>query len=257
MNFRVEIPTYRGPLDLLLYLVRKHELDIVDIPIAKVTRQYLEYLEILQALDVNGVADFLELASTLIEIKSKLVLPTQEEADEQVLDDPRDQLVTRLLEYKRFKDAASLLEDRGRAWQQRFRRMVDDLPPRKIDPAEQPIDEVELWDLVSALNRLLRDNRSVQPTNIVYDDTPIEVYMSDIHQRLATHGEVRFLSLFEKSTEKTKIVGIFLALLELIRNFGVAAQQNDGDQEIWLTPGQNFQKDAAFEKVKDYDHGVT
>lgn len=250
MNFRVEIPIYRGPLDLLLYLVRKHELDIVDIPIAQVTQQYLQYLDILKAMDVNSVADFLEMASTLIEIKSKLVLPQQEAADEETIDDPREQLVERLLEYKRFKDAASLLDDQGRHWQRRFHRMADDLPPRRIDPADQPINEVELWDLVSALNRLLRDNKAVQPTNIVYDDTPIRVHMKYVHGRIVAEEKVRFHTLFSQDATKTRIIGIFLALLELIRHYNVLAHQEDGTTDIWITAGEGFQAEVQFEDVE-------
>jgi len=255
MNFRVEIPIYRGPLDLLLYLVRKHELSIADIPIALVTNQYLQYLEILKALDVNSVADFLELASTLIEIKSKVVLPQQEEADEQVIEDPRDELVSRLLEYKRFKDAASLLEDHGQEWQQRFHRIADDLPPRRVDPADQPINEVELWDLVSALNRLLRDNKSIQPTNIVYDDTPIQVHMAHLHRQLVEHGKIQFHDVFPSDAAKMTIIGIFLALLELIRNYHVSAEQADGDPQIWISTREGFQTDVEFEDVDDYAPG--
>ena len=110
MNFRVDLETYRGPLDLLLYLVRKHEVDVLDIPIALITRQYLEYLEILESLDVDSVGDFLEMASTLVEIKSRLALPNTCE-EEETLEDPRNQLVEQLLEYKKYKDAASMLED--------------------------------------------------------------------------------------------------------------------------------------------------
>ena len=255
MNFRVEIPIYRGPLDLLLYLVRKHELDIVDIPIAQVTHQYLEYLEILKALDVNSVADFLEMASTLIEIKSKLVLPQVDDTEEEAIDDPREQLVQRLLEYKRFKDAASLLEDQGRHWQRRFTRQADDLPPRKIDMADQPIDEVELWDLVSAFNRLLRDNKRQQPTNIVYDDTPIQVHMKYVHERLVQEGKVRFHSLFPADAAKTRIIGIFLALLELIRHYNTLAHQDENSEDIWITTGEGFQTVVQFEDVDQYESG--
>ena len=122
MDFRVALDSFRGPLDLLLYLVRKHEVDVTDLPIALVTEQYLAHLEVLTALDVNSVGDFLDIASTLIEIKSRLVLPRGgEESDE--WDDPRDGLVERLLEYKKYKDAASMLEERSRDWQQHFPRV--------------------------------------------------------------------------------------------------------------------------------------
>ncbi|MFN3149053.1 segregation and condensation protein A [Bremerella sp.] len=255
MNFRVEIPIYRGPLDLLLYLVRKHELDIVDIPIAQVTQQYLAYLDILKAMDVNSVADFLEMASTLIEIKSKLVLPQVEDSDEEAIDDPREQLVERLLEYKRFKDAASLLEDQGRNWQRRFTRIADDLPPRKVDMADQPINEVELWDLVSALNRLLKDSKAQQPTNIVYDDTPIRVHMKALHQRIVQEGKVRFHTLFPPDAAKSRIIGIFLALLELIRHYNTLAHQDEGESEIWITAGEGFAAEVQFEDVDEYEPG--
>lgn len=255
MNFRVEIPIYRGPLDLLLYLVRKHELDIVNIPIAQVTQQYLAYLDILKAMDVNSVADFLEMASTLIEIKSKLVLPQVEDADEETIDDPREQLVERLLEYKRFKDASSLLEDQGRNWQRRFTRIADDLPPRKVDMADQPINEVELWDLVSALNRLLKDNKAQQPTNIVYDDTPIRVHMKAVHERIVQEGKVRFHTLFPPEAAKSRIIGIFLALLELIRHYNTLAHQDEGESEIWLTAGEGFSAKVQFEDVDEYEPG--
>ena len=138
MDFRVQLDTFRGPLDLLLFLVRKHEVDVCDIPIALITDQYLEHLEVLQQLDVNEVGDFLELASTLVEIKSQLVLPRGGEEVE-AWDDPRDELVQRLLEYKRYKDAASMLDERSRDWQQHYARLASDLPPRDIDPAGQPI----------------------------------------------------------------------------------------------------------------------
>ncbi len=112
MSFRVALDIFRGPLDLLLYLVRKHELDILDIPVATIAQQFLAYLEVLQELDVNAVGDFIEMASTLLEIKSRLALPAGEEESEEV-EDPRGELVERLLEYKKFRDAASLLEEQG------------------------------------------------------------------------------------------------------------------------------------------------
>jgi chromatin segregation and condensation protein Rec8/ScpA/Scc1 (kleisin family) len=173
MDFRVELDTFRGPLDLLLYLVRKHEVDVADIPIALITDQYIAHLEVLQQLDVNAVGDFLDLASTLIEIKSQMVLPRGGE-ESQEWDDPRDELVARLLEYKQYKDAASLLDERSRDWQQHYPRLASDLPPRHVDPAGQPIHEVELWDLVSALGRILRDNQAAERAGIALVEESME-----------------------------------------------------------------------------------
>ena len=149
MTFRVDVELYRGPLDLLLYLVRKHEVDITDIPIAKFANDYFQYLDVLEKLDFDAVGDFVEMASILVEIKSRLVLPKVEE-EEEPWEDPREGLVERLLEYKKYKDVASILEERGREFQQSYSRQANDLPPRTLDPGEQPIREVELWDLVSA-----------------------------------------------------------------------------------------------------------
>lgn len=238
MNFRVDLSIYRGPLDLLLYLVRKHELEIGDIPIALITEQYLAHLAVLEQLDVNAVGDFLELASTLMEIKSRLVLPAADEVD-QPLEDPREELVQRLLEYKRFRDAASLLEERSRQWQRRYPRLSDDLPPRKIDPAQQPIREVELWDLVSALGRLIKENRP-SPTNIVYDDTPVSTYMGRIHTRLLSEPRVAFSELFSPGMHKSAMIGVFLAVLEMVRHYNVLTHQEDGQGEIWISRGEAF-----------------
>lgn len=239
MDFRVQLDIFRGPLDLLLFLVRKHELDVRDIPIALVTEQYLAYLEILQQLDVNEVGDFLELASMLVEIKSQMVLPRGGE-EAAVWDDPRDDLVQRLLEYKRYKDAASMLEERSRDWQQHYPRLASDLAPRQVDPAGQPIHEVELWDLVSAMGRILRESQQVKPQEVVYDETPIQVYMQQIHERLAAARRAAFSEMFQPGMHKSAIVGVFLAVLELVRHHSVRAEQNDLHGEIWLVPGESF-----------------
>jgi segregation and condensation protein A len=254
MNFRVDLDLFRGPLDLLLYLVRKHEVEIGELPVAAIAEQYLEYLEVLERIDVNAVGDFLEMASTLAEIKSRLILPRAEEVDEP-LDDPRQELVRRLLEYKEFKDAASILEERGRAWQERSPRLAIDSAPRQRNLADEPILELELWDLVSAFGRIMRDQRAVTSASIVYDDTPIHVYMARIHQRLLERGPTPFSALFEPGMHRSSHVGVFLAVLELIRNHGVRADQNDLFGEIWLSPGGAQPESAEFAPVASYEHG--
>ena len=250
--FRIELDTYRGPLDLLLYLVRKHEVEIADIPIAMITDQYLQYLDLLQELDVNAVGDFVEMASTLIELKSKLVLPQVEEEVEPI-DDPRDELVERLLEYKKYKDAASVLEEQSVTWQQRYPRMANDLPPRKIDPADQPLQELELWDLVSAFGRVVRDREATRPSNIVYDDTPIHVYMERMHRQIAEHGAAYFSEMFDPGMHKSAMVGVFLAVLELARHHSVRAEQSELHGEIKIVAGETFQEEIDLSNVDTYD----
>ena len=236
MSFRVDLDIFRGPLDLLLYLVRKHELDVVDIAVAPIADQFLEYLAVLQQLDVNAVGDFLEMASTLVELKSRMILPQGDEVSEEV-DDPREQLVRRLLEYKQFKDAASMLDERARDWQERFPRIATDLSSHRRDPAEEPIRGLELWDLVSAFGRLIEQHQSNLPSSIVYDDTPIQVYMDRIHHLLREQHRLAFTELFQPGMHKSTLIGMFLAILELIRHHGLHAEQNDSFGEIWLALG--------------------
>jgi len=251
MSFRVALDIFRGPLDLLLYLVRKHELDILDIPVATIAQQFIEYLEVLQELDVNAVGDFIEMASTLLEIKSRLALPTEAE-DAEEIEDPREELVERLLEYKKFRDAASLLEAQGRAWQEHLPRLANDLPPRRIDPAGQPIQEVELWDLVSAFGRIVRDSRVTPQPSIVYDDTPIHVYMQRLHQRLVEDGRAAFSQMFYSGMHKTAMIGVFLSILELVRHHSVRTEQEDVHGEIWILPGEAFSGSLDVSNVDTY-----
>lgn len=250
MTFRVDLDTFRGPLDLLLYLVRKHEVEIIEIPIAQITEQFLQHLAVIEQLDVNAVGDFLEMASTLIEIKSRMVLPRGDEVEEE-LEDPRQDLVRRLLEYKKFKDAASILEERSRAWQERFGRLASDLPPRERNLADEPIHEVELWDLVSAFGRVIRDNQAASASSIVYDDTPIHVYMSRIHQQLLVSARLAFSELFQPGMHKSALIGVFLAVLELVRHHGIRAEQNDVFGEIWI------QADLGSADSLDHARGET
>jgi segregation and condensation protein A len=253
MDFRVDLNIFRGPLDLLLYLVRKHEVEIVDIPISLITDQYLQYLAVLEQLDVDAVGDFLAMAALLIEIKSQQVLPRAEEIEEE-LDDPRQELVRRLLEYKRYRDAASILEERSRDWQTRYARLASDLPGRDRNLADEPIQEVELWDLVSAFSRIIRESAAAKPANIVYDDTPIHVYMARIHARLLERGQLAFSDLFSVSMHKSALVGIFLAVLELVRHHRVRVEQNDLFGEIWVLPNPECSEPLDLSNVDEYEH---
>ncbi len=252
MPFRVDLNVFTGPLDLLLYLVRKHEVDIVDIPIAAVTVQYLEYIEVLEQLDVGEVGDFLALASTLIEIKSQQVLPRADEV-EGAVDDPREELVRRLLQYKKYRDAATMLEERSEQWQQRYPRLADDLPPRRRNLAEEPIQEVELWDLVSAFGRIIRETKAAKPSSIVYDDTPIHVYMTQIHTQLTERGQLSLGELFTPDMHRSRMVGMFLAVLELVRHYRIRVEQNQLFGEVWILPNPDCTEPLDFSDVDNYD----
>ncbi|MCH7989998.1 MAG: segregation/condensation protein A [Planctomycetes bacterium] len=238
-EYRVELDLFHGPLDLLLYLVRRNEVDILDLPIAKITAQFVEFLEVLEFLDLDLVSDFLVMASSLLEIKSCRVLPqTEEEPEEEPVsdEDSRGELIKQLLEYKKFKDAAKLLEEQAAQWQERFPRLSDERPSRGKDPTIDRIKEVELWDLVSALGRVLKRRDVTKETRIRHDETPISVYIAQITLRVRKEGRVPFSSFFEGSNRKTRIVNIFLAILELIRHQSFRADQPTEFGEIWILP---------------------
>jgi segregation and condensation protein A len=239
-SYRVELETYSGPLDLLLYLVRRTELDVLELSIARVTSQYVAFLDILKFLDLDAVGDFIVLASTLVEIKSRQVLPQDpgESAEDSpvVEDEARSELITRLLEYKRYKDAASALEERAAEWQQRFPRLSDDRPQVGRDHAADPIREVELWDLVSALSRVLQKKHVEETSAIRYDETPIAVYSERIAALVRETGRVAFSQFFEQANERSRIIGVFLAVLELLRHHGFRAEQPTAYGEIYVLP---------------------
>jgi segregation and condensation protein A len=180
----------------------------------------------------------LELATRLMEIKSRMMLPRHEEEidkEEAVVEDPRQDIVQRLLEYKKYKDAASLLAEQGQIWQQRFARRTNDLITEGVDPGQQPLHEVELWDLVSAFARVVRDSTTGLPKSIRYDDTPIEVYMDRIRERLTSESPLAFTSLFQPGMHRSQMISIFLAVLELIRHHHVQVEQVELFGEIWIS----------------------
>ncbi|MFG0288236.1 MAG: segregation and condensation protein A [Rhodopirellula sp. JB044] len=237
MTFRIDLPVYRGPIDLLLYLVRRQELSLSEMSLSKVVSQYVEYIEVLEELDLGEVGDFLDLAATLVEMKSLAVLPKiEDDHEEEAIDETHDELVHKLLEYKEIRDAASVLDEMSSRWQTRFERLSDDLPTRRNDPADQPIVELEIWDLVSAFGRIMRESAGPPPTEVIYDDTPIHVYMQQIHEKLADRERVELIDLVEPGMHKSAYIGWFLAMLELTRHHGAAVTENDnGDIEVVRT----------------------
>ncbi len=226
-EYRVNLDVYNGPLDLLLYLIRRDEVDIYDIPIAHVTEQYLRYVEMLKGLDPNLAGEFLVLAATLMEIKTRMLLPTPPpaeggEAGLQI--DPRAELVKQLLQYKAFKDVSGKLREAGDLQALKFPRPA---PEGLADRAEIPLEDVQVWDLVDAFGRLM-EAIGHRPTSheVIYDDTPIELHATDIVDRLQRDGALTFAKVFEGRTLRSEIVGLFLALLELVRQKKIRAAQD-------------------------------
>jgi segregation and condensation protein A len=233
MEYQVDLATFRGPMDLLLYLVKREEVDICNIPIARITEQFLEFMQVMELLDVELAGDFLVTAATLMEIKSRMLLPRPEEMAEED-DDPRKELVRQLLEYKKFKEAAALLEAQAEQQSYRLPRLAVETTPDR-DLAQQPLRQVELWDLVSAFGRLMRETLALQPQQIVVDQTPVHVYMEMILARLARSERLALSGLFERPYERGRIVGVFLACLELMKGQQIVAEQEAEYGEIWIS----------------------
>lgn len=254
-DYRVQLDVFGGPLDLLLYLVRRNELDIRAVALAQVTAQFVEFLEVLEFLDLDEVGEFLITAGTLLEIKSRVVLPQPEEEEEPELEEePQGDLIRRLLEYKRFKEAAAALEERAALWQDRFPRLTDESPRSEKDPAADRIREVELWDLVSALSRVLRTRAIDGETRIRHEEEPIGVFVARIGTRVRAEGRVAFSDFFEGTNRRSRIVAIFLAVLELLRHHGFRAEQPVEGREIWIMPPLDGEEHAPLDaRLTEFD----
>jgi len=231
MSYTVALDSFHGPLDLLLYLVKRSEVDVLDIPVATIADQFLDHVRVVRELDVEAAGEFLVMAATLVEIKSRMLLPPEAQAADEEEADPRRELVKQLLEYRKFKDAAAALEERAEARGTRLARHELPEPAAQAAPAVKP---VELWDLVSAFARLMRETQALQPATIAVDDTPQYVYEGQIKDRVRAEGRVRFREVFTPPYFKARLIGIFLAVLELIRNHGLGLELGDESGDIWL-----------------------
>ncbi len=232
MDYQVDLDIFRGPLDLLLFLVKRQEVDISEIPIARVAEQFLEYLRVIELIDVERAGEFLVMAATLMEIKSKMLLPPSDDPAEEE-SDPRLELVRQLIEYKKFKDAALLLEAQAERQLSRLARQPLETPAER-DPAVQPLHQVELWDLVSAFGRLMRETLVLQPQQLIADETPLHVYMEALLQRLQSESPLAFSAVFIPPHTRSRLVGLFLAVLELTKRGQIVAEQPETFGDIWL-----------------------
>jgi segregation and condensation protein A len=237
VEFKVDTAVFSGPLDLLLYLVKKHEVDVTEVPIARIATEFVAYLDVLEELAIEQVGEFVELASVLLEIKARALVPRPEEMEEPV-DPVREDLVQRLLEFKQYRDAASLLEDRARLWDQRFTRAEGDEAAPQAAPATVSIGDVHVWDLVGAMSRVLAKREKRRPRQIVHDDTPIETHMEHVGALVAERGRVAFGELFDDDMPRSRVVGIFLAVLELVRCRRLSVAQDGLFSDLWLEPAR-------------------
>jgi len=215
---KIKLQSFEGPLDLLVHLIKKHKVDVYDIPIALITRQYLDYLGLMQEVNLDVASEFLVMAATLIHIKSRMLLPRPETAAGDSVDDedPRDMLVRRLLEHERFKAAAELLHDRetlrGSQWTRPDAR-VEAIAGDECEPEL----EVDLFSLLSAFKLVLERARDRPPVPLPPEEIPIEVRIEQLLERLSETDACGFEELFEDVNSRPQMIVTFLALLEMIR----------------------------------------
>jgi segregation and condensation protein A len=237
-DYRIELDIYNGPLDLLLYLVYKNEVDIFNIPVAGILEQYLAYVEVIKELDIETAGDFMVMASRLMNIKSKMLMPRPEaEPEEEEVIDPRAELVRELLEYKESKEHAYALEQKRLARDAMFERTPpgDEDEPEEKEPPEL-FEGVTMWDLLIAFHKATKDFMPEMPRRIVYDDTPVSVYMNRLLEKLAASPgcKVMFSSLFDGLQERVQVIGMFLGILEGAKQGALKTYQVQGEGEIYI-----------------------
>jgi segregation and condensation protein A len=216
LPYQVRIENFEGPLDLLLHLIKKSEINIYDIPIHLIAQQYLTYIEAMEDLNLTVAGEFLVMAATLLQIKSKMLLPADETvADEEDGPDPREELVRRLLEYKQFKEAARQLDEHEQLWREIYSR--EQSPAVALESEMTLLDNVSLFDLVDTLQGILNRNPGKRFMEILPDNVTVRERMNAILEMLEKQESVSFVALFERSCHRLVIIVTFLALLELIR----------------------------------------
>ena len=231
MNLQIALESFHGPLDLLLFLVKRNEVDVRDIPVAHIAEQFLDYIRAIETIDVEWAGEFLVMAATLMEIKSRLLLPQTEGPPATAGEDPRRELVRQLIEYRKTKEAAGHLDKL--AEERQF--LVARTPPDDEEGATSPrFRRVEMWDLVSAFGRLIRETESLQPLHVVADDTPQATYLDRVRTKLSHGRRVLFRDLFDPPHTRPRFIGIFLAVLELFKLNEIVLDQPEPFGDIWV-----------------------
>lgn len=217
MNYKLKLDVFEGPLDLLLYLIKKNDLDICSIPIATVTDQYLEYIDMMKMLDLEVVGDFLVMAATLIQIKSRMLLPP-DPAQEEEEDDPRDELVRRLQEYKMFKEIAEQLKEKELIRQNFYSRSIDEETRKEWEEDSKEVYfEANLFDLINAFTKALRRFQEQPVYEIRQEEFTVEMKIHDVLHSLLKNPMVMLTEFFNQAHSKIEIIVTFMAILELIR----------------------------------------
>ena len=271
--YRVKLDSFEGPMDLLLYLIRKHEVDLHDIPLSLIADQYIGFLDDVDRIDIDLAGEFLVMATTLMELKSRMLAAQADardagdgEEDEKRSEpgaDPRMELVRQLLEYKKYRDAADALEERRKTWEQRFpvkAAPIDDESVREAmeEMGELELEDLDLSDLVDAFRQIVASVNfdRIGEHEVVSDDTPLELHVENIVEHLQAKiatGAAGISSLRTLIDGKTRaeMVGLFLAILVLVRDQRVSVLMNDGEVEMELRT--DVEQPTEIVAIDDFD----
>lgn len=258
--YQVKLEAFTGPMDLLLHLIRKQKINIYDIPVALITKQYLEYLSLMKTLNLAMAGEFLVMAATLLYIKSRMLLPKEEnpEAEDDEELDPRAELVRQLIEYERYKEAAGSLVAREQLWKESFHR--EPLPQGPVvEEAEEDFlgDDLQLFDLLSALQGVLDRAPSDQVVEFSRETWTVQERIQVILERLELDSTIPFDELFEQEWSRSLVIVNFLALLELVRMNLVRLFQGEWFGPIFVTrrflpgEGQGTEGAHSFDGVEE------
>ena len=228
-TLQIKLGAFAGPLDLLLYLIKQEQADIFDIPIARITEKYLEYIRLMKRLDIAVAADFLVMAATLIEIKSKMLLPRDPTvADDEDMEDPRQELVDRLLEYEKFKTAAGMLYERSTIERAVFQR-------GQIESDENNAEiDASVFDLLTVFQKIAARHVDEIKMEIQREEISLADMIRNLRRRIMETGEINLLKFFEEMHSKRELVTAFIAVLEIVRTEGVRLLQNKTFGDIIL-----------------------
>ena len=228
-QYKVKLDAFEGPLDLLLFLIRKEEVSIYDIPIARITEQYLDYLRAMQELDIGVAGEFLVMAATLIHIKSQMLLPRDPTIEGEEMEDPRAELVYQLLEHQKFKAAANVLHQRATIESAAYARAVVETDKSNPEVA------ATVFQLFEVFREVLNRQRAITEIEIARDEMTMAEKIAEIKMHLNDAGEVRARALFERATSKRELVLIFLAVLELVKELEIRLVQAEMFGDIIIT----------------------
>jgi len=244
-QYKVKLEMFEGPLDLLLYLIKREEVSIYDIPISRITEQYLNYVRAMQELDIAVAGEFLVMAATLIHIKSQMLLPRDPDAPESEMEDPRQELVYQLLEHQKFKAAANVLHQKATIQAATFSRGALDTDKNN------PEISSTIFQLFEIFKEVIERKRAITEIEIAREEITMAEKLSEIKSLLSDKGEVPARQLFERARSRREAVIIFLAVLELVKEQLMRLAQSDTFGEIVLLKREDFPPEAIMDGLSD------